>query len=804
MKWLKKIGAALVVFYLVLWSITWIASPPLTRMLLGDLLTSYQLDLDENSSVRLNLFLSCLTVEDLKWRRSPMPGVSEQETFQLKELEACYSLHRLIFKEAQLKSLELTGLKTEVKLGDQGIEIAGFQLPQGRDAAVEPEPETEEPAKPLPLILSAPKVRLNDVEVQIIHQGQPHLLAIHQLKALNSRFENEVLNSTLNLGLNLNQAELKLQAEVHYQPETAELQLELALTEFDPRNYLYLLPENIQTLNAQVDLATKVKVLLKGSELQLLSESSSLSLEEVNYADDLVQASLEIYQLDLSNIQLAQSEGAPLKLSAGLESQLNQLEVEAQNGKGQLLSLQELTLHPATLQLDGESIAASAPEVWLRGITASSRKFTEQEPLPPMVSIDSIGLKQVEASESSVALDTITIGEILAQVRRDGEGEIASLVLPGENLGDQTAEVQEQSTESGDETTEQSQEEAAFALTLNELKLEKPAIIKFEDLSLQPELVKELTIEQLVVSEIDSLQPEEPALFSLKLKDEEYFNFLVSGQIKPFKEQVNLSFDSKATEFPLYQISPYIRDALGFDVQAGQLDLNVNGEVVDDQLDTEVVTFLRGATFDSGSGDANKENSSVIGQAAVPLDVALGMLKDDDGNIELTIPVDGDVNDPSFGMHYIFGLIAKKAVMSQAQDYLITTFLPYAQVIKVGMMAGSYALKVRFDDLAYEPGQLEPQIEQETFIQQFQALMMEKPDLQVKVCGIATPADIGVPATEQLPKAQQKQLLDFANKRAGSLKKHLVEQGVDSSRLLLCVPTFELEPEAKPRVSLSV
>jgi hypothetical protein len=180
------------------------------------------------------------------------------------------------------------------------------------------------------------------------------------------------------------------------------------------------------------------------------------------------------------------------------------------------------------------------------------------------------------------------------------------------------------------------------------------------------------------------------------------------------------------------------------------------------------------------------------------------MLKDGDGHIKLKIPLRGDVRDPSFGMEYILGLVIKKAVMNQAKDYLITNFVPYGQVVKVALAAGSFALKVRFDDLPYALAQTEPGPEQEEFIQQLLALMADKKDLHVKVCPVVTPAEISTenPVAEA---EQEDYLRQLAKQRGDLFKTALVARSeLKSSRLLVCSPRIDYKDSAQPRIELSI
>ena len=242
---------------------------------------------------------------------------------------------------------------------------------------------------------------------------------------------------------------------------------------------------------------------------------------------------------------------------------------------------------------------------------------------------------------------------------------------------------------------------------------------------------------------------------------------------------------------------------MGFGVDAGQLDSDVVIEVVEDNLDGTVKINLRGASFSSNKAKQDDE-LDMVGQAAIPLNVALNMLKDSDGNIKLTIPVDGDITDPSFGVQYLLGLVVKKAVMNQTKKHLVNTFIPYGQILSVAYSAGTYALKVRFEDLVYTVKQTEINDSQNEFIEQFSALLIKKESLQVKLCPIATVAELDTPVVDkQLSKEQRQQLTDLATARAAEFKRTVTEKGGDSARLLVCSPEIDFSEKGLPRINFS-
>ena len=150
-------------------------------------------------------------------------------------------------------------------------------------------------------------------------------------------------------------------------------------------------------------------------------------------------------------------------------------------------------------------------------------------------------------------------------------------------------------------------------------------------------------------------------------------------------------------------------------------------------------------------------------------------------------------------------LLIKRATMAAAKEYLITTFVPYANIVKVSLFAGDYLLKVRFNDLPLTTGKAEIPVEALPFLEQFSALMNEKESTDITICAYAIPKDIGIESSIiKLTEVQHKQLKELSLTRMRAFKNYMVsEQGIQSSRLLLCSPKVDKSEDAQARLTFS-
>jgi hypothetical protein len=177
------------------------------------------------------------------------------------------------------------------------------------------------------------------------------------------------------------------------------------------------------------------------------------------------------------------------------------------------------------------------------------------------------------------------------------------------------------------------------------------------------------------------------------------------------------------------------------------------------------------------------------------------MLKDGDGNVELDLPVSGDTNSPSFGFSGFITLLVKQATIAGAKEYLTMTFVPYASLVKIVMAADKHLLKIEVSDLNYSPKEFEVTEDQNAFITTFTELLKDKKDLQIKMCGVSTAEDLGQEKGKKLSIDEIGALIRISEQRANNFKRFMVEeQGISSSRLLLCKPRIDNTMNATPHI----
>jgi outer membrane protein OmpA-like peptidoglycan-associated protein len=165
--------------------------------------------------------------------------------------------------------------------------------------------------------------------------------------------------------------------------------------------------------------------------------------------------------------------------------------------------------------------------------------------------------------------------------------------------------------------------------------------VVFTDLFIRPNYTANLT--QLSGS-IEALASDrsEPSdvLISGRVDDDTPLD--ITGKINPLAPRNYIDLRAVARGFDLPKLSPYSGRWAGYAIEKGKLTANVRYKVEGDKLDAENKLVINQLTFGEKveSRDALK----------LPVQLAVSLLKDANGNIDLDLPISGTLSDPQFSV----------------------------------------------------------------------------------------------------------------------------------------------------------
>lgn len=232
----------------------------------------------------------------------------------------------------------------------------------------------------------------------------------------------------------------------------------------------------------------------------------------------------------------------------------------------------------------------------------------------------------------------------------------------------------------------------------------------------------------------------EPANIRLEGQVEDYGMARIEGSMNLLDPtgHTDVTVDFRNLQMP--SMSPYTVQFAGQAIEKGKLDLGLvyrieNGEL-NGENDVVLSDLVLGEKIDHPDA------------GSLPLGLAVGLLKDSDGVINLNLAVEGDVNSPEFAI----GDVIWQALSTVITKIVSAPFKLLGNLI--GIDSEDFG---QFEFLAGRSDLTPPELEK---ISQLEAALQQRPELRIEISGV-TDAEIDVPAMKYF------RLRDVANERLG-------------------------------------
>lgn len=847
-----KFFKVLFALYLGLFILIWVISSPVAKHYISPILADYQLKMSDDASIRFNPFLMRVTLSDIKLSRTD--DQTDETVLAFEDLTLQVALWQLIQDRVTISEFWLSNGMVKVIQNDDHIVVAGVIIPSeettdedskdNNETAVDTENKENNQAdiaQEINYQLVLPDFLLSQFHIEIERNTQKQKHKTHHI-TLESLSLNQIKATTTeqegNFSLNalIDKTHLSLTANTSLIDGKGDIHSTFRLDNY-PLKKLTRYVEQLTKLDGTLALSSQKTVTLDDEGLKVRIHKANFGLKDIYAEIEKQHFILDNLQYNFANLEIDLQENKITHLAGESNIKLTDVSINNNEDKATIAAFKTLDLADIKFVLDDEPSIDIADIVLDEFIFSKKPVLSEDEAkkaidkintlseedgidisaealvkLPPVLELKQLTLNHLHIHEKSIAINSILFDTLTGAVIIKPNKELANLVaLTDEPAAQDDTPVEENKTETNNSSPTTQEEdkistpEDAFIFSFNELRFINDNAFGFTDFSVDPIYQRTLFLDKLEVGALGNSEEkrQEKTPFTLAGRSNKYANFKLDGFLQPFSDVPDYHVKGDFKEFSLPAISTYMKESTGLEVKTGQLNLDFDVGLTGDEIDGNVIVLLQAletATVDSD------EAGELINQGALPLNMAMGMLKDGDGNVELDVPLSGSTSDPEFGLSSIVTLITQKAILSATQDYLMTTFVPYANVVSIAITAGEFALKLRFDDLEYTPKQIEPDSKQDAYLKEFMALMNDKEDTRVTICAISTPADIDLKAgTKITDKTAIKRLIDIGEKREHALKDYLIEQGnISSSRILFCKPQIDSDEDAVPHIAISV
>ncbi|XOV87631.1 MAG: DUF748 domain-containing protein [Pseudomonadota bacterium] len=555
----------------------------------------------------------------------------------------------------------------------------------------------------------------------------------------------------------------------------------------------------VQDLAGRISLTADLRLLLapEGIEIDVEGEATAADLQ-ASMAD--VELAVDDFRLELA-ARFTERSGLTYSIQAGAEA--TGLRVGIRGQPRQLLRVGRLVVTDADLTEAGASLST---------IVGTEIVLLEQyhEPgnrIDRFVLRGLVATLPTEAAPAQVGVDEVTLTGASVHLSRSADDKLLYAELP--------ADLAAAAPPAAGQADEQTVASPAI-IKVRHFGLESGSLT-IRDSMVQPPLVLTLAPVNLVLQNYDSSQPDLPLLADLSISLGDFTRLTVTGQLVPLAEKpgADLAFDAAGLELP--QFAAYLP---GYDIKRGRL--NVTGEARVDQGKLNVTNNLVLEDLQLTS-KAGQEVPALSDALAMPLDVALDLLRNSKDEIHLSIPVTGDLASPQFDFDDVVSSAIGGAMQKAALSYAKSLLQPLGTILFVADIAGK-AARPRFEPVAFEPGSAELNDKGREYLGKMATLLAGRPGLRVSACGVASPADrealqvqlqasaavaTDSPQTAETSQAQpdvvvsDTALVELANRRGEQVRRFLItDQGLAQARIFSCVASVETSDDPGPRVKL--
>jgi len=571
---------------------------------------------------------------------------------------------------------------------------------------------------------------------------------------------------------------------------------------------------------------------------------ASLASVPVNLQEEQLVIDTEITYEDTGSVDLDNME---IKAQASIEG----IKIDSPGSGLNLLSIGSYKLSDVKIRGTG-SIEAKSLDI--RDIEILEGNTPEENLSNDSDGAHALRIKEVTLrdfamrDQKDIEIDEILISGVDNRLSIDKEGK-NNFVESLKQIQPKTVE-----TDKGKKADSASKEGPGATIKIGRIQMKSDNRVQVLDQSVTPPVQISLSPLELEVTNIDSGSPDKPSPVFLTAKFDEYSSMTMTGNILPFAPKPTMDLNVNITSLDLPAFTAYPKKNIGYLIRSGHLNAEMNWEIDKGNLDSEVVLNLKKFHLEAITKSDEDEFSQKL-NIPLPINTALSLMRDKQDNIELKLPIKGNLEDPEFDIRSITYSAFGKALSKSAAGYfgpiglklLLNIALPPGALTLAGSVVKS-ATKLRFDPVEFGPLENQLTDEQMKYLDQMAQLILDRPAIELIVCGVATPSDLETiraaaqeevpdPEIDQEPEEQapaagpeenmetgfmsanpppeipeaapvteeeRKALQDLAQQRAMAVKDYLFGKGVEAGRLIVCFSELDDKVDAIPRVEIAI
>ncbi len=246
-----------------------------------------------------------------------------------------------------------------------------------------------------------------------------------------------------------------------------------------------------------------------------------------------------------------------------------------------------------------------------------------------------------------VRIKDIALADFFARiiVNEDGTLNVKNVAKPEAAAGEEDVEAEPAETKKKGEAEPGEKKEyvgdiLARNIEINRITLQNGTLV-FDDRKIKPSFSSTLTELTGRVTGVTSIT-KKPADVDVRGKIGRYIPVEIAGKVHPFKENLFVDLKASLRDFNLSPLTPYSGTYAGYKIEKGSLSFDLKYLISDMKLDAENKVVIDQLTL----GDRVESPQAT----KLPVGLAVTLLRDADGKINLDIPVTGRIDDPEFSV----------------------------------------------------------------------------------------------------------------------------------------------------------
>lgn len=372
-----------------------------------------------------------------------------------------------------------------------------------------------------------------------------------------------------------------------------------------------------------------------------------------------------------------------------------------------------LELESGSLDLNAVlAVNPNEPFSFRGGVALRDVEISDQQLNETIFSMTSLGIELMTLSlaENSMDISEVALEDFFARVLINEDGS--------SNIG---RSIKTSDASAASPTSTETTAASPLAITVGRVSLQN-ASANFTDRNLP--LPFDANIQNLAGSVQGFANNSSQATdINLEGQVDEFGLVQIVSSLNPFDFTEQSQIDVNFSNIDMPSMTPYVIKFAGREIAEGKVDVGLSYNLLEGELTANNQVVLNSLLLG--------ERVEQAGAMDLPLDLAIALLKDGNGVIDLEVPITGNVNDPEFN----FSPAIRRAITNILTNIVAAPFRLLSNLVGGGSDEG------KLEQVRFLPGRADVAApEQETLLQLSEALK-QRPQLILEIPTVTTAAD---------------------------------------------------------------